>query len=85
MGPLVSIVVFVYQVDNIELKKGVGCYRSDKLLVTTGKYSGQLVIDNDVTPVDDFVVTLLSEVVHLIAKGDFLLTISFIIISRIGR
>ena len=36
--------------------------------MTTGKYSGQLVIDNDVTPVNDFAVTLLSEVVHLIAN-----------------
>ena len=55
-------------VDNIELKKGVGCFKSEKVTVTTGKYSGQLVIDNDITPVNGYAVTLLSEVVHIIVN-----------------
>ena len=52
----------------------MGSFKSAKVTVTTGKYSGQLIIVDDIVPVNNFEITLLSEVVHLIVnKGKYLL------------
>ena len=57
-------------VDISELKKCTSFFKSDKVTIGTGKYSGQLVIDNVMTPVNDFTVTLLSEEVLIVSKSE---------------
>ena len=56
--------------DSIELKKGLGLFKSDKVKICIGKYSGHLVIGEDILPLDGFEVTALSETVHLVGRSD---------------
>ncbi|XP_057306170.1 protein Daple-like [Hydractinia symbiolongicarpus] len=55
-------------VDNIELKKSNASYISDFILMNTGKYNGQLVINNELIPIVPFEIDFLSEMVFLIAE-----------------
>ena len=52
--------------NNIELKQDYGeCFRSDKMMTSTGNYSGQLVMDNNISPINSFTITQWSQFVDI--------------------
>ena len=63
--------MFCFQANQIELhKRNENLFKSEPLTIETGQHSGQLVIGDEIVPVENFIIDQSTDVVYLVTDND---------------